>query len=458
MQTANGATVKAELLGFCRENGLFFPGARVCVALSGGADSVALLHLLRACEKELEISLCAAHFNHRLRGQESVRDECFVRELCAQLQIPLYVGNEEVRDFAEKHRLSLETAARNLRYAFLQRIPCDCVATAHHADDNAETVLLHLLRGSGLRGLGGIPPVRGRFVRPLLSLTHAQLVGFLKENGLSWVEDSSNFADDAARNRLRHNVLPLLEAEAPSFAPRLRARCTILREEDAYLDAQAAGLLQPKDGPWRIAPILAAPEVLQRRALRLAVATVLEQDVSLVHIEALCALLKSSEPSAQCMLPCGLRAQRQYDVFYLTRAQRVTFAPTPLKRSGQVQLDSGWVVSCRYTEKCEEIANSPFHFCLSCAIIQEASVIVRPRRSGDRLMLQSGAHAMVKKLFIDRKVPRALRDGLPVFEADGAVLAVAGLGASRDALPQPGQAAWIIRINAKEKEEIHYAQ
>lgn len=455
MQTANGATVRAEVLGACKA--LFSAGERVCVALSGGADSVALLYLLRECAEALQITLSAAHFNHCLRGSESERDERFVRALCAELQVPLRVGRGNVREFAEERGLSLETAARRLRYEFLESLDCDRVATAHHADDNAETVLLHLLRGSGLRGLGGIPPARGRFVRPLLRVTRAQLEGYLQEIGAQWVTDSTNFSDEPARNRLRHNVLPQLARESPDFSARLAARCAILREEDEYLDSLAAALLRPQGGPWEIAPLLRAPEVLRRRALRLAAATALEQDVSLAHIEALCALLESRDPSAQVFLPCGVRAQRRYDTFFLTSdASPLGFSPVRLPLPGCAQTQSGWHVVCEFTEKCEEIRNSPFHFCLSCAIIRENALVLRPRRTGDCLMLAGGTHRTVKKLFIDRKVPRAMRDTLPVLESGGAVLAVAGLGASRDALPQAGQAAWIIRV--KEKEEISHAQ
>lgn len=448
--------MRAEVLAFCRKNALFSPGERVCCAVSGGADSVALLTVLHELSGELELRLTAAHFNHCLRGEESERDERFVRALCGRLNVPLTVGRGDVAALTARSGLSTETAARRLRYAFFDTLDSDRIATAHTAGDNAETVLLQLLRGAGLRGLSGIPAARGRFVRPLLGVTRAQLETYLRERGETWVVDSTNLDDACARNRLRHRVMPELERQSPGFAARLTPRCAVLREEDAFLDVQAAALLRPKAEGWAVAPILNAPPVLQRRALRQVLATVYPQDVSLAHIEALRALLANPSPSARLTLPGGFLAERRYDRFLLTRFEVRRFSPQVLLLPGAVALESGWTVQCKFEEKPEKIRNSPFLFSLSCAMIREKTVLLRPRRAGDRLMLANGSHATVKKLFIDRKLPRALRDALPVFECGGVVLAAAGLGASRDALPAEGQAAWIICVT--EKEEIQHAQ
>ena len=194
-----------KLLKFIRELGLVSPGDRVICAVSGGADSVALLFALYLLKDKINIQLEAAHFNHHLRGEESQRDENFVRDLCTRYDIPLHVGGAQV----QPGKKGLEAAARDARYAFLQSLDGK-IATAHTADDNAETVLLHLIRGTGLKGLGGIAPQRGKLIRPMLCVTRQEVEDFLTEWSLPHVEDSSNETDAFLRNRIRHHVMPLL--------------------------------------------------------------------------------------------------------------------------------------------------------------------------------------------------------------------------------------------------------
>ena len=193
--------MKAEMLSWCRRLGLFSEGDRVICAVSGGADSMAMLWCLHCLQSELSVSVQAAHFNHRLRGAESDRDERFVREFCASRGIALTVGAAPEGSYGAS---GVEETARRLRYAFFETLDCDKLATAHNANDNAETVLLNLMRGAGLRGLCGIPPVRGRIVRPLLFASRTEILEFLRAEGVAFVEDSTNAADDcrcSARKR-----------------------------------------------------------------------------------------------------------------------------------------------------------------------------------------------------------------------------------------------------------------
>ena len=199
--------MKAEMLSWCRRTKLFSAGDRVICAVSGGADSMAMLWCLHCLKSELSIRVEAAHFNHRLRGAESDRDEAFVREFCASHGIALTVGAANPEDYGAS---GVEETARRLRYAFFETLDCDRLAPAHTADDNAETVLVNLLRGTGLRGLCGIPPVRGRIVRPLLFARRQNILDYLRTEGVAFVEDSTNGQDAYLRNRLRHHVLPLL--------------------------------------------------------------------------------------------------------------------------------------------------------------------------------------------------------------------------------------------------------
>lgn len=223
-----------KVSSFIRQNQLAEPGDKVICAVSGGADSVALLFAFYLLKEKLGISLEAAHFNHNLRGEESNRDEAFVREFCDRYDIPLHVGSGMV----SPGKKGLEAAARDARYAFLRTLEGK-IATAHTADDNAETILMHLVRGTGLKGLGGIAPKQGNLIRPMLEVTRNEVEDFLKEYYLPHVEDSSNHGDEFLRNRIRHHVMPLLKAENPRLAENMSRMAFHLREEEEFLSSQA---------------------------------------------------------------------------------------------------------------------------------------------------------------------------------------------------------------------------
>ena len=228
-----------KLSAFLRQQNMVSPGDTVICAVSGGADSVALLFGLYLMKEKLEIRLEAAHFNHHLRGEESDRDERFVRDFCDRYEIPVYIGSGVVTP----GKKGLEAAARDARYAFLRSLPGK-IATAHTADDNAETILLHLVRGTGLKGLGGIMPVNGNVIRPMLSVTREEVEAFLEEWCLPHIEDSSNDTDAFLRNRLRHHVMPLLRQENPKIAENLSRMALHLRQDEECLFAQAEYLAQ----------------------------------------------------------------------------------------------------------------------------------------------------------------------------------------------------------------------
>lgn len=224
------------------------PGTGVLCALSGGADSMYLLHQLISLREDRCLQVCAAHYNHGLRGAESERDAAFVAQQCGKLNVPLMTGRGDVSARARENRAGIEETARNLRYAFLNEaadaLSCSRIATAHTLNDQAETVLMNLCRGSGTRGLAGIPPVRGRIIRPLLQTGRDEIIGWLRENGVPWVEDSSNDGSDYTRNRFRHDVMPLLLRENPSSLAAIGRAAELLREDDACLCRMAEAFLR----------------------------------------------------------------------------------------------------------------------------------------------------------------------------------------------------------------------
>lgn len=423
-------------------------GERVVCAVSGGADSMALLYSLLCLRESLCITVQAAHFNHRLRGAESERDEAFVRDFCEKNDIFLHLGSGDVRAYAQNNGKTLEEAARILRYEFLQSLPCDKIATAHTADDNAETVLLHLLRGSGLTGLCGIAPIRGRIVRPLLHVTRAQIEQYLYQEGISWVDDSSNTCEDFARNRLRHTILPLLKRENPNLLQTVSRQSELLRQDDAYLDSLAHELVKSaqRDGKFDCQSLLSAPDALQRRALRLIVRRFLAQDVSMQHICDLQKLLSNPSASASLSLPHGLQAQKCYGLLRLC-FQSPCVKETELQIPGQTLLaELGMKITCKITKNLQIFSNTPFHFCVKYDMIAQHGIFARPRRSGDALTLS--CRKSLKKWFIERKIPVFDREKLPVFVTGDTVLAVAGLGVERSFCAKEGDEALIITIES----------
>ena len=219
-------------------------GSAVTAAVSGGADSVALLHLLKSLQQEMEFSLSACHVNHGLRGEESDRDEQFVRALCADWQIPLTVFREDVAAFCKEQGLSLEEGGRIIRYQRLQQAAGDgLIATAHTRSDDAETFFINLLRGTGLRGLCGIEPMREKILRPILDCTRQEVEAYLEGEGLSYVNDSTNQSEEFTRNRIRLRVIPQLLQMQPAFYENFGRMKAHLRQDEDYLQSQAAALL-----------------------------------------------------------------------------------------------------------------------------------------------------------------------------------------------------------------------
>ena len=410
--------MRSEVLDFCRREELFSPGEEVICALSGGADSMAMLWCLHSLQAELDIHVSAAHFNHCLRGADSEGDEEFVRSFCEAQGIVLHTGRGDAAEHARQTGKSIEEAARELRYDYLLSLPCHKLATAHHADDNGETVLQHLLRGSGLRGLLGIPPKREKIVRPLLCVTRERILDYLRQEGLSWREDGSNLEDDCLRNRLRHGVMPLLKAENPSFAVNASQMAMELREDAAALEYMEE--LPPVSQLRQMMP------AMRSRALAkfLKANGVLEPERS--HIRLAEALVFSEKPSAKAMFPGGVQIGREYDRLVLLEQQEVPM-PVTLHIGDVLQLP-GWGVTVRCVQA-EEIINTKEIF----TVHGDEEIVLRSRQTGDRMRLNIGT-CTLKKLFADRKIPAHRRAFIPVVADAQGVLGVWGIGANVDRL------------------------
>lgn len=397
-----------KLRAFLKEQALLSPGDKVIAAVSGGADSVAMLFALYLLRDELGIILEAAHFNHHLRGAESDRDEAFVTDFCGRYCIPLHLGSGRI----VSGKKGLEAAARDARYAFLRSLPGK-VATAHTADDNAETVLMRLIRGTGLKGLGAIAPVSGNVIRPMLTVTRDDVEAFLEEYALPHVEDSSNAEDDFLRNRIRHGILPLMRAENPRIGENLSAMALLLRQDEACLQAMI-----PEEQMPDVSRLKAMEPTLRRRTLERFLKAQGVREPEQIHILQAEQLLYHWSPSASMQFPGGVTIGRQYD-----RLVRLECAPelpeTRLSVPGETCIGGKRFVS-EYATDLEERPDSV----LVCPV---GVLIVRSRRSGDTMRLPGGTRSL-KKMYIDRKIPASQRAAVPVLADDRGVLAVFGIG------------------------------
>lgn len=397
-----------KLRAFLKEQALLSPGDKVIAAVSGGADSVAMLFALYLLRDELGITLEAAHFNHHLRGAESDRDEAFVTDFCRRYDIPLHLGSGRI----VPGKKGLEAAARDARYAFLRRLPGK-VVTAHTADDNAETVLMRLIRGTGLKGLGAIAPVSGNVIRPMLTVTRDDVEAFLEEYALPHVEDSSNGTDDFLRNRIRHGILPLMRTENPRIGENLSAMALLLRQDEACLQAMI-----PEEQVPDVSRLKAMEPALRRRALERFLKAQGVREPEQIHILQAEQLLYHWSPSAAMQFPGGVTIGRQYD-----RLVRLECAPelpeTRLSVPGETCIGGKRFVS-EYATDLEEQPDSV----LVCPV---GALTVRSRRSGDIMRLPGGTRSL-KKMYIDRKIPASQRAAVPVLADDRGVLAVFGIG------------------------------
>lgn len=401
-----------KLLAFIRRYDMIQPGDAVVCAVSGGADSMALLWGLYLLQEKLDIRLSAAHFNHGLRAEESDRDEEFVRRFCAGYQIPFVCG----RGTVTAGKKGLEAAARDARYGFLKSLPGK-IATAHTADDNAETVLMHMVRGTGLKGLGGIAPVNGTLIRPMLSVTRREVCAFLEEYHVEYIEDSSNETDVFLRNRLRHHVMPLLKEENPRLAENLSSMALRLREDEEALT---------QNPETKVQVLRQMPPALRSRALSACLESWGVKEPESAHIALAESLVFSDKPSCEARFPGGVTVCRNYGVLEVKQPVQ-ELERIVLTCPGEV-----YIPHLRLRVVCtpeEEIFTQTDRF----TVRPSGKILLRSRQAGDTICLKVGTKSL-KELFIDRKIPASKRLQIPVIADDEGVLGVYGIGPSQNRL------------------------
>jgi tRNA(Ile)-lysidine synthase len=417
-----------------RRHAMLAGGETVLVAVSGGADSVALLHFLVELAPAWRLRLHVLHVDHQLRP-DSPADADFVRALGARLGVPADVVTVTV-----DARGSLEAAARESRYAALEagaaRIDAHRIALGHTADDQAETVLMRLLEGAGVRGLAGIPPVRGRIIRPLIEVHRAALEAELRRAAIPWVEDPTNRDPKFLRNRIRHELLPLLaDSYNPGIAASLTRVSTLARDTVAALDRAAAvelerlavfdaGAVTLPLGPLRALPRQIAAEVLRQAAARLGSRAPLR---AWSH-HGLRRALAVPPPRRPFRLG-GVAIEVSGALARLARAPLAALVARPLDVPGYTELpEIGRALEARIGgAEAYAVPRDPNRVAFDADELGGGPLTVRARRRGDRFVPFGGAERRLKTLLIDAKVPRWDRARVPVIEAGGVIIWVVGL-------------------------------
>ena len=433
---------------YMREHEMTAPGDAVIVALSGGADSVCLLTVLKQLATP-EFLLRAVHVHHGIRGAEADRDEAFAQKLCESLSVPLCVAYCHVPAYAAEHGLSEEEAGRILRYQVLEKeagkwereLPAGSrvkIALAHHRDDNAETILHHLLRGSGLTGLAGIRPVQGRRIRPLLCVGREEIRAYLEAGHISWCEDSTNQSPDYTRNRIRSQVLPLLKTAVNEQAEEhILQAGQIIGQADAYLRQQAEEIWQEavcgQEEDLAAIPLTAfarQPEILKTYLIR----HMLDQlhpgwkDISSRHFTAI-AELAGKPVGSRLDLPGGLMARTGYETLEIVRkTEREVSVKTESGADGEIhgcQTVPELHMTVFPRQKDQEIPKNQYTKWFDYDKIK-GTLSVRTRRTGDYLILPSGGSKTIARYMIDEKIPKEKREQILLLAEGSHVLWVVG--------------------------------
>ncbi|MBR3844496.1 MAG: tRNA lysidine(34) synthetase TilS [Clostridia bacterium] len=418
-------------------------GDRVLVALSGGADSVALLKALSLLQEEMNLTLTAAHVNHGIRGEEANEDERLAKELCEDLHIPFLVYRVDLPAICQETGEGVEECGRRVRYEFFRSVEnIDKIATAHTRNDNAETLLLHLVRGAGLQGLRGILPIRGNIVRPLIDCTREQVETFCKEHSLDFAKDSTNEDIRYRRNFIRHKISPLLQQLNPSFLESM-GRCTAANQKDFdYLRLVGEQLLQEAKNQqgYRVSVLNQAHPVPLHYALQ---TLFLQENIvepSAIHWQSMEALLKKGE--GKCSLPGDKTACVFQGILYLDDNRPIYETP-PVSLSPEREEYEYMGRIIKIQKKAIAVPETSQKVCNLLTYKGPDSdkigkcLQLRTRREGDRITLsQRGCTKSLKKLFNELKLPHKEREKRLVLCDEQGILWVEGVGC--DARCSPG--------------------
>ncbi|MBY6038510.1 tRNA lysidine(34) synthetase TilS [Fictibacillus nanhaiensis] len=461
---------------FIKKHRLLSSAKTVVVGVSGGPDSLALLHFLWKRSSVYNISVIAASFNHKLRGEESENELAFVERFCLERNIPFEGGGEDVAHYQKKNHLSLQTAARTCRYRFFEQImkkhKADHLALAHHGDDQIETMLMRMTRGSEGYSLAGIPIRRpfaeGEIIRPFLGITKDQIEHYCKVEKLFPVHDPSNESDTYVRNRYRKHILPFLKQENPSVHERFQYLSETISEDEAYISEQAEielekVLIVKTEGKIElsVSSFNKMPIPLQKRGITLILNYLYKlnpSSLSSVHKENFLSLLGSEHPSGFLHFPSGLFVSRTYDrctlSFEPVKNEEESSYDFSLELPGRVELPNG-IMTAEITD-CEPLSTRGKDVFVFSWNDVSLPLRVRTRRPGDRMAIAGVGTRKLKDIFIDAKVRQEERSVWPiVVDANGSIIWIPGLKhTNRSTMNHSNSEQWVILHFQKNRHDV----
>ena len=441
-----------KVFDFIKKFNMIENGDKIIAGVSGGADSVCLLFVLLKLRSMMDIDVVAVHVNHGIRGEAAEEDEKYTVDLCRSHNVKCVVYHEDVESIAEKRKESLEEAGRNVRREALETTLREengtKIAVAHHQNDNAETVLMNLVRGTGLKGLSGIRPVNGNVIRPLLCLTRDDIEEYLDSIGCRWCMDATNDEDEYTRNRVRHAIIPIFENQVNAGAvAHINAAAEQIREAWEYLESQAGKefrrcVNKTESGEFQInlEKFARCAEALKGIVIRkvLSQAAGSEKDIGAVHVEEVLRLA-SRQCGRSIDLPYGLTAVRNYGGILLgKKKKKIEKSEEKPERKVEIQVpgetflpDKNLTICSRIIEKTEDfsanqIPQTPYTKWFDYDIIK-GNLVARYREPGDSIIIdKAGKSQKIKSFFINEKVPAQERENIPIIADDNQVLWIIG--------------------------------
>lgn len=445
--------VKTDILKDC----LIDRGDRVLVALSGGSDSVALLHILSLLSKDMGFELSAAHVNHMIRS-EADSDEEFVKKLCDDMGIECYIKRMDIISYAREKSMSTELAGREIRYRFFDELKgkyaINKIATAHNKNDSAESILLHLIRGCGIGGLSGIPRIRdGYIIRPILSLTKNEIESYCQNNGLCFVVDKTNFETDYARNKVRLELIPLIQRELNSgFIHTITSNSVLFSETEAFLDKLACSVYDTAvhEGVADVDFLMKNDKVIVRLVIQKMYSEFSKSDDKLSYkfTDAVIDLIANGKKSKMVNLPLQISAKYEHNKLFFEKTKKKNCEfDYPIEENRELYIEE---CCCSFLLKKETEKKKNTDQRLYFYLDGVNGLRIRNRRIGDvfKPMGMEGTKKL-SDLFCDMKIPSAQREKIPIFVQNNEIIWV--VGKRPDRRFQKGKILYSITVNHREE-------
>jgi tRNA(Ile)-lysidine synthase len=412
---------------------------RVLIGISGGPDSVCLLHVFDKIKDDFRLDLHATYIDHCLRPGETDAEIQFCKNLCENLKIPFITKSINVKSHAEKQKINMQEAARQLRYKAFEEtsyeINAHKIALGHTADDQAETLLMRLFRGSGPTGLSGIPPVRGNIIRPLIEIERKEIERFLDDEKIDFIVDSSNLKKDYLRNKIRLSFIPMLKELNPDIIETLSKTAEIFRDEERYFGiivTKTMMKLISRKTDTRIELFLAPFEIMDKVIMRRVLRRAIEETrglrgISFIHIENIIELIKKGKPGDRLYLPGGIRVIKEYSIIILTSEPPVRLNTYAFEVPGEVILKEGNAVIKAFLENDADGYGDGKTMAVFDGDKTGTALTVRPRKNGDFFYpMGFGKRKKLQDYFVDEKVPRDERDSVPIIVSGDDIVWIAG--------------------------------